>query len=196
MAESGAQVDAGYRRRFLLRAARRGARLRAQEVRRRSRRADHHVRHDQGQAGDSRRRPRARTVVRRDRPNRQAVSGAQAGPRFPAERRARDGAAAQGRAQDCIPIFSTTRSSSKGCCAMPRAMRPASSFPIVPLTDLVPLYVDKERDRGRAGDHAVLDEGRRGDRAHQVRLPRAQEPDADSRHAQPDQAPAAKSRPT
>ncbi len=49
---------------------------------------------------------------------------------FPLERRARDGAAAQGRAQDCIPIFSTTPSSSKACCATPRAMRPASSFPI------------------------------------------------------------------
>ena len=104
--------------------------LRAQEVRRRSRRADNHVRHDQGQAGDSRRRARARTVVRRDRQNRQALSGAQAGPRFSAPRRARDGAAAQGRAQALIPIFSTTHSSSRACCVTLRGTRRASSFPI------------------------------------------------------------------
>ena len=37
--------------------------------------------------------------------------------------------------------------------------------------------------RGRPRDHAVLDEVRRRDRPHQVRFPRAQEPDPDREHA-------------
>ena len=62
--ESGARVDARHRRRLLLRAPRRGDRVRAPEVRPRIGRADHHVRHDEVARRDQGRRPRARLQPR------------------------------------------------------------------------------------------------------------------------------------
>ena len=70
-----ARVAARHRHRLLRAAARRGDRVRDAEVRPRERRADHHVRHDEGQGGRPRRRPRARDAVRRRRQGRQADSG-------------------------------------------------------------------------------------------------------------------------
>ena len=70
-----ARVAARHRHRLLRAAARRGDRLRHAEVRPRERRADHHLRHDEGEGGRPRRRPRARDAVRRRRQGRQADSG-------------------------------------------------------------------------------------------------------------------------
>ena len=70
-----ARVAARHRHRLLRAAARRGHRLRHAEVRPRERRADHHLRHDEGEGGRPRRRPRARDAVRRRRQGRQADSG-------------------------------------------------------------------------------------------------------------------------
>ena len=72
--QSRARVAARHRRRLLRAPPRRGDRLRDAEVRARERRADHHVRDDEGEGGGARRRPRARHAVRRRRPHRQADS--------------------------------------------------------------------------------------------------------------------------
>ena len=58
-----ARVAARYRHRLLRAAPRRGDRLRHAEVRPRERRADHHVRHDEGAGRRARRRPRPRHAV-------------------------------------------------------------------------------------------------------------------------------------
>ncbi len=104
------------------------------------------------------------TVVRRDRQNRQAVSGAQAGPRFPARRRARDGAAAQGRAQTASRSF-RLRVQARGPaaprlapCGGRRHFRSAAQRPGAAVRG-------QGTRRSGAGDHAVFDEGRRGNRA-------------------------------
>ena len=81
-----ARVAARYRRRLLRAAPRRGDRLRHAQVRPRERRADHHLRHDEGEGGGPRRRPRARDAVRRRRQGRQADS---AGARHDARQGAR-----------------------------------------------------------------------------------------------------------
>ena len=67
-----ARVAARHRRGFLRAAPRRSDRLRHPQVRPRERRADHHVRDDEGEGGGARRRPRARHAVRRCRPHREA----------------------------------------------------------------------------------------------------------------------------
>ncbi len=184
LAQSGTQVDARYRRRLLLRAARRSAELRAREIRRRPRRADHHLRHHQGKTGHPRRRPRARAVLRRDRPHRQALSRAQAGPRFPAERRARDGAAAEGRARQPSRAL-RVRLQARRAAAPRLAPRGRRGHLRRSAGRGRPALRRQGTHRRRDGDHAVLDEGGRGNRTNQVRLPRAQEPDPDSRDAQP-----------
>ena len=70
--QSRTRLDARHRRRLLRTAPRRSHRLRHAEVRPRERRADHHLRHDEGEGRRARRRPRARDAVRRRRPHRQA----------------------------------------------------------------------------------------------------------------------------
>ena len=64
--ESRARVDAGHRRRLLLRAARRGDRVRPAEVRQGIGRADRHVRNDEVARRDQGRRPDAGLHPRRD----------------------------------------------------------------------------------------------------------------------------------
>ncbi len=59
-----AGVAARHRHRLLRAPPRRGHRIRHPQVRPRERRADHHLRHDEGEGGGPRRRPRARVVVR------------------------------------------------------------------------------------------------------------------------------------
>ena len=73
--EPRARVDARHRHRLLRAAARRGDRLRHPQVRPRERRADHHVRHDEGEGRRPRRRARAGDAVRRRRQGREADSG-------------------------------------------------------------------------------------------------------------------------
>ena len=107
--QSRAQVDARHRHRLLLRAPRRGHPLRARAVRRGPRRADHHVRDAEGEGGDQGRRPRARVHLRRDRQDRQALPGAEAGQGLPARR----GAARWSRA--CASC--ATRASASSSCS-------------------------------------------------------------------------------
>ena len=70
--QSRTRLDAGLRRRFLPGAARRGDRLRAAALRRRPRRADHHLRHAAGARRAARRRARAGDALRAGRPALQA----------------------------------------------------------------------------------------------------------------------------
>ena len=88
-----ARLAARYRHRLLRAPPRRGDRLRHAQVRPRERRADHHLRHDEGEGGRARRRPRARHAVRRRRQGRQADS---AGARHDARQGARGEPGAQG----------------------------------------------------------------------------------------------------
>ena len=70
--ESGTRVDARHRRRLLLRAARRGDRVRAAEVRPRVGRPDRHLRDDEVARRHQGRRPHARLHAGRDRRAREA----------------------------------------------------------------------------------------------------------------------------
>ena len=72
--ESRARVAARYRHRLLRAAPRRGHRVRDPPVRPRERRADHHVRDDEGQGGRARRRARAGHPAGRRQQGRQADS--------------------------------------------------------------------------------------------------------------------------
>ena len=72
--EPRARLAARYRHRLLRAPPRRSHRLRHAQVRPRERRADHHLRDDEGEGGGPRRRPRARDAVRRRRQGRQADS--------------------------------------------------------------------------------------------------------------------------
>ena len=73
--ERRARVDAGHRHRLLRARPRARDPLRDREVRRRPRRADHHLRQDVPARGDARRRPRARPRLRDRRPAREADPG-------------------------------------------------------------------------------------------------------------------------
>ena len=73
--EPGPQVDARHRHRLRRRRPRARHQLRAREVRRRPRRADHHVLDDGRARRGARRRPRARGSVRRRRQDREADPG-------------------------------------------------------------------------------------------------------------------------
>ena len=88
--EPRARVDAGYRHRLLRARARAGDALRDRQVRRRPRRADHHVRQDVPARGHARRRTRAGPRLRRRRPAGEADPGPDHGP--PAELRGLPGA--------------------------------------------------------------------------------------------------------
>ena len=94
------------------------------QIRRRSGRADHHLRHDQGQAGDPRRRPRAGLSFGETDRIVKLYPAPKQGRDFPLkdalemEPRLR-------RSARNIPSCSNTPSSSKGCCATRRATRPA-----------------------------------------------------------------------
>ena len=74
-AEPGPEVHARHRHRLRRRRPRPRHQLRRREVRARPRRADHHLRDDDGARRDSRRRPRARSAVRHRRPDREARPG-------------------------------------------------------------------------------------------------------------------------
>ena len=147
--QPGTQVDARHRHGFLLRAARRGDPLRAREVRRGPRRADHHLRHAEGEAGDQGRRARARVLLRRDRPHRQALSGAQAGQGLPARARrwrwSRACASCATRATREQQLFDHAarlegllRHASKHAAGIVIGSRP--------LVENLPLFVDKDGD--------------------------------------------------
>ena len=111
--ESRARVAARHRHRLLRAAPRRGHRVRHREVRPRERRADHHLRHDEGARGGPRRRPRHGHSVRRRRPRRQ---GGAAGARHDARQGARREPGAQGAcsrrtsgSRSCSPSRSGSR---------------------------------------------------------------------------------------
>ena len=89
-----ADPDARHRHGLRRAPARRGDPVRGLEVRQRPRGADHHVPDDQGEAGDPRRRARARVPGERGRPALQDVPGGDHGAR----RADREGAAAVARA--------------------------------------------------------------------------------------------------
>ena len=129
--QSRAQLDARHRRRLLLRAPRRGDPLRAREVRRGSRRADHHVRNAEGEAGDQGRRARARVHVRaRPTGSPSSIPTPKQGKDFPLAEGARDGAAAARAARAGereAAAVRPARSASRACCATPRSTPPASS---------------------------------------------------------------------
>ncbi len=72
--QSRTRVDARLRHRLLHGSPRRGDRLCRRQVRPRPRQPDHHLRHDGGEGGGARRRPRARLSVRLRRRHRQAHS--------------------------------------------------------------------------------------------------------------------------
>ena len=110
--QSRARVAARYRRRLLRAPPRRGDRVRHAQVRPRERLADHHLRHDEGQGGGARRRPRHGHAVRGRRSHRQADS---AGARHDA----REGAGREpGAAADAGP--GSARQGSAGDGQAPR----------------------------------------------------------------------------
>ena len=74
----------------------------ARALRRRPRRADRHVLHDQGPGRGARRRPRARLPVRRRRQDREAHAAADHGPRHAAARVLRAGDGLRRRLQDGV----------------------------------------------------------------------------------------------
>jgi DNA polymerase-3 subunit alpha len=110
------------------------------EVRPRERRADHHLRHDEGEGGRPRRRPRARHAVRRRRQGRQADS---AGARHDARQGARREAGAQG---DGAETTRRSRSCSRRAQRLEGMTRHASvhAAGVViapkPITEYAPLY--------------------------------------------------------
>ena len=131
--EPGARLAARHRRRLLRAPPRRGDRIRHPEIRPRERVADHHVRHHEGESGDSRRRPRHGHALRRRRSHRQTDSAgarhdarqgaggksraSRHGEERPARpRRARDGQAPGGRVAEmpaCMrPEWSSRRARS------------------------------------------------------------------------------------
>ena len=167
--ESGARLDARHRRRLLLRAARRGHRVRAPEVRPRFRRPDHHLRNPEVARRHQGRRPRARLHPRRNRRAREAHPE-------PAE------LLAHGEGSDLADR--------RGEAALPErpALQAAARLRDQARGSLAPRRSSRRRHRHRAGParrirprlHAEL-EGRRrlarrrGDRRHAVRHERARE---------------------
>ena len=81
-----AHLDARHRHRLRRAPSRRGHPLRHRQVRRRPRRADRHLRHDQGQAGDQGRLAGARLPVRDGRPHHQGDAARRDGQGHPAQR--------------------------------------------------------------------------------------------------------------
>ena len=95
--EPRARVAARHRRGLLRAAPRRGDRLRHAEVRPRERRADHHLRDDEGEGRGAGRRARARHAVCRRRPDREADP---AGARHDARQGARREPGPQGHGRE------------------------------------------------------------------------------------------------
>ena len=127
--EPRAHPDARHRHGLRRAPARRGDPLRHREVRRGPRRADHHVPDDQGEAGDPRRRARARLPAGGGRPALQDVPAGGDGPRLPDRGRAE--ALARARARPTRRSPRPRRSSrrpgrSRGCAARTRSTPPAS----------------------------------------------------------------------
>ena len=181
--ESRARVDARYRHRFLRAPPRRGDRVRHAQVRPRERRADHHLRHHEGQGGGARRRPRARHDLRRRRQGRQAdPAGARHDAREGARREpgaqavarqrpegegtARDRPAPRGHDAACLGA----RRRCRDCAQRHHRLRAAV------------------QGGARRNRHPVGDEGNREDGSPQDGLPRPQHADADRRCAEGDQA--------
>ena len=178
-----AHLDARHRRRLLRAAPRRGHRLRHAEVRPRERRADHHVRDDEGEGRRARRRARARDAVRRRRSHREADS---AGARHDARQGARREPDPQGHGGE----------GPEGQGG-PRHRPP-------PRGDVAPRLGARRRRRHRAGaDHrlraalqggarrnhdAVEHEGGRARRPPEDGFPRPEHADAHRRRAEGDQA--------
>ena len=147
------------------------------EVRPRERRADHHLRDDEGARRGPRRGARHGHPVRRRRPRRQGDS---AGARHDAREGARSRAR---RSRRCSRRTSGSRSCSTVAQRLEGMTRHASvhAAGVViaprPLTEFVPLYkIAEGRNR-----HAVGDEGGRARRPPEDGLPRAQHADADRR---------------
>ena len=182
--ERRARVDARHRHRLLGPRPRARDPLRDGQVRRRSRRPDHHLRQDVPARGHARRGARARPRVRDRRPARKADPGPAAGAA--AELRRLPGARARSwptrsRRTRRPSRSSTSRRASRASSATRRSMRRRSSSPTAALTDIVPLQladagVGRGRREGLPHGHAVLDEADRGDRPAQDGLPRPAQP--------------------
>ena len=136
-AQPGPQADARHRHGLRLALPRRDDPVRGAEVRRRPRRAGHHVLDDQGAGRGARRGARARLPVRRRRQDRQADAAAHHGPRHAAarvlraerqvRRRLQDGHRAARSSTTTIPTrsaSSTSRAGSKACAARTASTRP------------------------------------------------------------------------
>ena len=181
-----ARVDARHRHRLL--GARAGARdpLRDRQVRRRPRRADHHVRQDVPARGHARRGARARPRVRDRRPAREADPRPAAGPPAELRRLPRAGAGAGQRGRE-----GPDRQADRRRRAGARGHRPQRVDPrgggrhLRPLADRHRPAPARRRRRGggrREGlphGHPVLDEADRGDRPAQDGLPRPAQPRRD-----------------
>ena len=137
--QPGPQADARHRHGLRLALPGRDDPLRRAEVRRRPRRAGHHVLHDQGPGRGARRRPRARLPVRGRRQDRQAHAAAHHGPRHAAARVLRAERQVRRRLQDGRRAAHALRrrsrrppgdrrraSASKGCAARTASTRPRS----------------------------------------------------------------------
>ena len=124
--QPGPQADARHRHGLRLPVPRRDDQVRRAEVRRRPRRADRHVLHDQGAGRGARRGAGARLPVRARRQDRQAHAAAHHGPGHPAVRVPRAEPEVRGRLQDgrasCGSSTSRSRRAS-GSSTSPRASR-------------------------------------------------------------------------
>ena len=98
-----ARLDARLRRRLRRAPPRRGHPLRHREVRRGAGRADRHLRHDQGQAGDQGRRPGARLPLRRGRAADQGHAAVGDGQGHPAVRASSTAAHQRYKEADGVP---------------------------------------------------------------------------------------------
>ena len=167
--EPRARLAARHRHRLLRAAPRRGHRVRHAEVRPRERRADHHLRHDEGEGRRARRRPRARHAVRRRRQGREADPGR---ARHDARQGARREPGAQGHGDR------PTRGS-RSCSSVARRLEGMARHASVhaagvviaprPITEFAPLYKGSPRRNHDPVEH----EGDRADRPPEDGLPRA-----------------------
>ena len=183
----------------------------AAALRRRPRRADRHVLHDQGAGRGARRRPRARLPVRRRRQDRQAHAAAHHGPRHAAARVLRDSArsyddgykmAAELRElYDADPDAKRVIDVARGLEGLRRQDGIHAAAVVItrePLTEYLPIQRKPEPGgdhRGRADRHAVRDARRRGPRPAEDGLPRPAQPRRHRDHARPHRAVAPAIRP-
>ena len=176
----------------------------ARALRRRPRRADHHVLHDQGAGRGARRRAGARLPVRGRRQDRQADAAARS---WAATRRCTRASSSTTKYDDGYKMAAELRElyeadpDAKRVIDVARGLEGlrrqdgihAAAVVITrePLTEYLPIQRKPEPggdDRGRADRHAVRDARRRGPRPAEDGLPRPAQPRRDRDHARPHRA--------